>query len=77
MLGGARDESMRGQPGFFDVDERLQRLTDLGDQLLAFAKVVEFEAFRPELTKTLAYSAAAQGGRPSLRNTSRGGRRGR
>lgn len=55
---------MRGQPGFFDVDERLQRLTDLGDQLLAFAKVVDFEMFRPELTKALAYSDGAQGGRP-------------
>ena len=55
---------MRGQPGVFDVDERLQRLTELGDQLLAFAKVVDFEAFRPALTKALAYSAGAQGGRP-------------
>ena len=55
---------MRGQPGFFDVDERLQRLTDLGDQLLAFAKVVDFQAFRPELMKALTYSDGAQGGRP-------------
>src|SRR5947209_13960182 len=57
---------MRGQPGFFEVDERLQRLTGLGDQLLAFAKVVDFETFRPELTKALAYSDGAQGGRPPL-----------
>ena len=28
---------MRGQPGFFDVDERLQRLSHLGDHLEAFA----------------------------------------
>jgi len=55
---------MRGQPGFFDVEERLQRLTDLGDQLLAFAKVVDFEIFRPELVKALAYSDGTQGGRP-------------
>ena len=55
---------MRSQPGFFDIDERLQRLTGLGDQLLAFAKVVDFEAFRPELLTTLAYSDGAQGGRP-------------
>jgi IS5 family transposase len=55
---------MRKQPGFFDVDERLQRLTDLGDQLLAFAEVVDFETFRPELTKALAYSDGSQGGRP-------------
>ena len=55
---------MRGQRGFFDVDERLQRLADLGDQLLAFAKVVDFELFRPDLSKALAYSDGAQGGRP-------------
>jgi transposase, IS5 family len=55
---------MRGEPGFFDVDERLQRLSDLGDQLLAFAEVVDFEVFRPELLKALAYSDGAQGGRP-------------
>ena len=26
---------MRGQSGFFDVDERLKRLSDLGDQFYA------------------------------------------
>ena len=55
---------MRGQPGLFDVDERLKRLSDLGDQLLAFAAAVDFEIFRPELTRALAYSDGAQGGRP-------------
>jgi transposase, IS5 family len=51
---------MRSQPGFFDVDERLQRLTNLGDQLLAFATFVDFGMFRPDLLKTLAYSDGAQ-----------------
>jgi IS5 family transposase len=55
---------MRGQPGLFDVDDRLKRLSDLGDQLLTFAEAVDFEMFRPELTKALAYSDGAQGGRP-------------
>ena len=55
---------MRGQAGFFDVDERLKRLSDLGDQLLAFAAAVDFEIFRPELTRALAYSDGLQGGRP-------------
>ena len=55
---------MHGQPGFFDVDERLKRLSDLGDQLLAFAAAVDFEVFRPELKAALAYSDGAQGGRP-------------
>ena len=44
---------MRGQPGFFDVDDRLKRLSDLGDQLEAFAAAVDFEAFRPELNAAL------------------------
>ena len=55
---------MRGQPGLFDVDDRLKRLSDLGDQLLAFAAAVDFEMFRPELVRALAYSEGAQGGRP-------------
>ena len=55
---------MVGQPGFFDVDERLKRLSDLGDQLLAFAAAVDFEVFRAELTRALAYSDGSQGGRP-------------
>ncbi len=55
---------MRGQSGFFDVDERLKRLSDLGDQLLAFATAVDFEMFRAELTRALAYSDGSQGGRP-------------
>jgi len=55
---------MHRQRGFFDVDERLKRLSDLGDQLLAFAGAVDFEIFRPELNAALAYSDGAQGGRP-------------
>jgi IS5 family transposase len=55
---------MRGQPGFFDIDERLQRLSDLGDQLEAFAVAVDFEMFRSDLMAALDYSDGAQGGRP-------------
>jgi hypothetical protein len=40
---------MRGQPGFFDIDDRLKRLSDLGDQLETFRSAVDFELFRPEL----------------------------
>ena len=47
---------MLGQPGFFEVDERLKRLSDLGDQLLAFAGAVDFEIFRPDLSAALAYA---------------------
>jgi hypothetical protein len=55
---------MRGQAGFFDIDERLKRLSDLGDQLEAFAGAVDFEIFRADLVKALSYSDGSQGGRP-------------
>jgi IS5 family transposase len=55
---------MRGQSGFFDVDDRLKRLSDLGDQLEAFGAAVDFEIFRADLVAALAYSDGAQGGRP-------------
>ena len=58
------DSGMTQAPGFFDVDERLKRLSDLGDQLEAFTAAVDFEEFRPELEKALAYSDGAKGGRP-------------
>ena len=55
---------MRGQLGLFDVDDRLKRLSDLGDQLEAFRAAVDFELFRAELTAALAYSDGSEGGRP-------------
>ena len=50
--------------GFFDVDERLKRLSDLGDQLEAYRRVVNFETFRQELVAALSYTSGAHGGRP-------------
>jgi IS5 family transposase len=58
-----RGDSMRNRPGFFDVDDRLKRLSDLGDRLEAFRAAVDFEMFRPDLDAALAYSDGAQGGR--------------
>ena len=55
---------MRGQAGFFDVDDRLKRLSDLGDQLEGFRSAVDFEMFRGDLDQALTYSDGAQGGRP-------------
>jgi IS5 family transposase len=55
---------MRGQPGFFDVDDRLKRLSDLGGQLEAFQSAVDFELFRPELNAALSYTDRSEGGRP-------------
>lgn len=55
---------MGQQPGFFDVDERLKRLSDIGDQLEAFSRVVDFAIFRPELDAALRYGDGSKGGRP-------------
>src|ERR1700758_2803157 len=55
---------MRGQPRFFDIDDRLKRLSDLGDQLETFRSAVDFEAFRPELNAALSYTDRTEGGRP-------------
>ena len=55
---------MRGQPGFFDIDDRLKRLSDLGDQLETFRSAVDFELFRPELNAVLSYTDRTEGGRP-------------
>lgn len=41
------------QPGFFDVDDRLKRLSDLGDQLEAFLSMVDCENFRADLVSAL------------------------
>ena len=51
---------MGDQPGFFDVDERLKRLSDLGDHLEAFGLAVDFEMFRADLAAALGYSGGAQ-----------------
>ena len=52
------------QAGFFDVEERLARLSGRGDQLEAFSRTVDFEVFRPDLEQALAYSDGSKGGRP-------------
>lgn len=55
---------MAKQPGFFDFDDRMRRLSDLGDRLEAFAEAVDFELFRADLEAALSYSDGAKGGRP-------------
>ena len=52
------------QGGFFDVEERLARLSGLGDQLEAFSQTVNFEVFGPDLEQALAYSDGSKGERP-------------
>jgi len=55
---------MRGQAGFFDVDERLRALSAKGDDLERLLAVVNFELFRPELAQAVPRSDGAKGGRP-------------
>jgi len=42
-----------------DVEERLSRLSRLGDQLEAFSRIVDFEVCRPDLE--LVYSDGSKG----------------
>ncbi len=55
---------MRGQPGFWDVDERYRRLSEAGDPLEKLNAVVPWEVFRKPLAKALKRSDGAKGGRP-------------
>ena len=52
---------MKRQPGLFDMEERLRRLSDIGDQLEAFTAVVDFERFRPDLDAALGYGDGPEG----------------
>ena len=58
---------MATQPGFFDVEERLRRLSDIGDQLEAYAAVVDFELFRPDLEAALGYAGRSEGRAAAVR----------
>lgn len=55
---------MRGQAGFWDIDERYARLSDAGDPLERLNAVVPWEVFRKPLAKALKRSDGAKGGRP-------------
>jgi IS5 family transposase len=55
---------MRGQVGFFDVDERLKQLSAKGDSLERLAQVIDFELFRADLERAVPRSDRAKGGRP-------------
>src|SRR5215210_257785 len=55
---------MRGQAGFFDVDERLKDLSAKGDHLERLSAIVDFELFRLDLTRAVPRSDGSKGGRP-------------
>src|SRR5215207_4258525 len=55
---------MQGQAGFFDVDERLNELSAKGDHLERLSAIVNFELFRPDLSRAVRRSDGSKGGRP-------------
>ena len=52
---------MRGQAGFFDIDERLKQLSAKGDGLERLKAVVDFELFRVDLERAVPRSKRAKG----------------
>ncbi len=52
-----------GQFGLFDLDRRYEELSRGGDPLVKLAQVVDFELFRRELERALAFSDGSKGGR--------------
>jgi IS5 family transposase len=57
---------MIGQPGFFDVGDRLRELSAKGDDLERIAALVDFAMFRPELERAVPRSDGTKGGRPAF-----------
>src|SRR5215207_3177125 len=55
---------MRGQAGFFDIEERLKELSAKGDTLERLNGLVDFELFRPDLERVVPRSDGSRGGRP-------------
>ena len=56
---------MRGQAGFWDIDERYARLSEARDPLEKLNSEVSWEVFRKPLAKALKRSDGAKGGRPA------------
>lgn len=57
---------MVGQPGFFDMSDRLRALSAKGDELERIAALVDFQQFRPGLEQTVPRSDGSKGGRPTF-----------
>jgi len=52
------------QKGFFDEDDRLKELSNLGDPLEKLNKAISWNIFRPAITKALTKEPKGPGGRP-------------
>ena len=59
-----RGRGMRGQAGFFDIEERLKELSAKGDTLERLSGLVDFELFRPDLERAVPRADRSRGGRP-------------
>ncbi|MCK4207324.1 transposase [Brucella pituitosa] len=55
---------MRGQPGFWDLDERYERLSAVGDPLETLNSIIPWPVFEKPLSKALKRSDGSKGGRP-------------
>ena len=55
---------MRGQPGFWDLDERYERLSAVGDPLEKLNSIIPWAVFAKPLAKALKRSDGSKGGRP-------------
>src|SRR5689334_25209928 len=55
---------MSNQPGFFDADQGLRKLSAAGDPLERLRAAVDFELFRPALGAALEPADRERGGRP-------------
>jgi len=55
---------MRGQPGFWDIDERCACLGEAGDPLEKPDARVPWDVVRGDLARALKRSDSAKGGRP-------------
>ncbi len=55
---------MKGQLGFFDLQDRYAQLSKFGDPLEKLSQTVDFEPFRYRLLKALRRSDSGKGGRP-------------
>ena len=54
---------MRGQLGFWDLDERYERLSAVGDPLEKLNSIIPWAVFEKPLAKALKRSDGSKGGR--------------